>query len=45
MGRLVVHSENGRLDWQALGYDGDPIVYGSQARKRALVAHGEAGDE
>ena len=28
------HSENGRMDWQALGYDGDPIKQGSQTRKR-----------
>jgi octaheme c-type cytochrome (tetrathionate reductase family) len=39
------HSDNGRLDWQALGYDGDPITYGSQARKRVLAASQGAGDE
>ena len=25
------HSENGRLDWQALGYYGDPLKWGSRA--------------
>jgi octaheme c-type cytochrome (tetrathionate reductase family) len=29
------HSENGRMDWQALGYDGDPIRQGGPARRRA----------
>ncbi len=24
------HSENGRLDWEALGYHGDPITWGSR---------------
>ncbi len=24
------HSENGRLDWTALGYDGDPVTYGGR---------------
>ena len=24
------HSENGRLDWTALGYDGDPVKYGGR---------------
>lgn len=28
------HSEGGRMDWQALGYDGDPIKQGSQTRRR-----------
>ncbi len=28
------HAENGRMDWRALGYDGDPIKQGSQSRKR-----------
>jgi hypothetical protein len=28
------HSENGRMDWQALGYDGDPIRQGGPARQR-----------
>jgi hypothetical protein len=28
------HSEGGRMDWQALGYDGDPIKQGSQIRRR-----------
>ena len=33
------HSEQGRMDWDALGYDGDPIKQGSLARQR------DAGDE
>jgi len=28
------HAENGRMDWEALGYDGDPIKQGSQIRRR-----------
>ena len=28
------HAEKGRMDWEALGYDGDPIKQGSQARRR-----------
>ncbi len=24
------HSENGRLDWHALGYNGDPIEWGGR---------------
>ncbi len=28
------HSENGRMDWEALGYDGDPIRQGGPARRR-----------
>ena len=28
------HAEKGRMDWKALGYDGDPIKQGSQSRKR-----------
>ena len=31
---LACHSEDGRMDWQALGYDGDPVKQGSQTRKR-----------
>ena len=33
------HSEGGRMDWQALGYPGDPIKWGSRERARA----GDAG--
>ncbi|NDJ35351.1 MAG: tetrathionate reductase family octaheme c-type cytochrome [Chloroflexi bacterium] len=33
------HSENGRLDWQALGYFGDPIYWGG----RDTVQTGEGG--
>ena len=28
------HSERGRLNWAALGYDGDPILQGSLTRRR-----------
>ncbi len=35
------HSENGRMDWDALGYDGDPILQGSVNRRR--TAGGKAG--
>lgn len=28
------HSEGGRMDWLALGYDGDPIKQGSTSRRR-----------
>ncbi len=28
------HSEGGRMDWIALGYDGDPIMQGSVSRRR-----------
>jgi hypothetical protein len=24
------HSDNGRLDWEALGYPGDPLNWGSR---------------
>lgn len=27
---LDCHAENGRLDWQALGYAGDPMIWGSR---------------
>jgi len=39
------HSENGRMDWQALGYDGDPIKQGSQTRKRVVDMQAGADDE
>jgi octaheme c-type cytochrome (tetrathionate reductase family) len=32
------HSDNGRLDWEALGYFGDPMVWGSRTIR---VAEGE----
>ncbi len=35
------HSEGGRMDWQALGYDGDPIKQGSLTRRR--TAEGQVG--
>jgi len=38
------HSENGRMDWQALGYDGDPILQGSVSRRRTAT-EGDAGHE
>ena len=31
------HAENGRMNWQALGYPGDPIKQGSQSRQRNTV--------
>ena len=39
------HSENGRMDWAALGYDGDPILQGSLTRKRVLDEVQDAGNE
>jgi len=41
----VCHAEDGRMDWKALGYDGDPIKQGSQSRKRtpALQAQQQQG--
>ncbi len=39
------HAENGRMDWQALGYDGDPIKQGSQTRKRTAGTQAGAGHE
>ena len=30
------HSESGRLDWNALGYEGDPITHGSRKLDRGL---------
>jgi len=34
------HSENGRMDWRALGYPGDPARFGGRQLRR-LVAAGE----
>jgi hypothetical protein len=28
------HAENGRLSWEALGYPGDPIDWGSRFEKQ-----------
>jgi len=28
------HSSNGRMDWQALGYPGDPMVWGGRTQQR-----------
>jgi len=39
------HSENGRMDWEALGYDGDPILQGSVTRKRIVDMKQGAGNE
>jgi octaheme c-type cytochrome (tetrathionate reductase family) len=33
------HAENGRMDWDALGYPGDPVKWGSRDR----VRHDESG--
>lgn len=42
------HSEEGRLDWQALGYPGDPIEWGgrfhpAQSRQNAAFSAGGSG--
>ena len=34
------HGENGRMDWQALGYDGDPYDRGGRRRAGGAVASG-----
>jgi len=41
------HSDSGkgRLDWLALGYDGDPIKQGSVTRKRMIEEKADAGNE
>lgn len=39
------HSERGRLDWEALGYAGDPILQGSRSRARNGIDQELAGDE
>jgi len=40
------HSDGGRMDWEALGYPGDPIKWGSRERVRALdTAAARAGAE
>jgi len=31
------HGDHGRMDWDALGYDGDPILQGSVSRRRAVA--------
>lgn len=36
------HSENGRMDWRALGYDGDPAFVGGRSHRR-LLAEGDGG--
>ncbi len=37
------HGENGakRMDWQALGYDGDPLHYGGRAQNRRMTLNEE----
>jgi hypothetical protein len=39
------HAEGGRMDWQALGYDGDPIKQGSLTRKRMIGGRAGADNE
>jgi octaheme c-type cytochrome (tetrathionate reductase family) len=42
------HAENGRMDWDALGYAGDPIKQGGQGRMRATggsTSPGPANEE
>jgi octaheme c-type cytochrome (tetrathionate reductase family) len=34
------HGEDGRLDWRALGYDGDPIRQGGLSRRRDVPGQG-----
>lgn len=37
------HSDNGRFDWVAMGYDGDPMYYGGRGQTRLPeAAHTEA---
>jgi len=31
------HSKNGRLDWIALGYDGDPVKHGGRQLNPAVI--------
>ncbi len=38
------HSENGRLDWQALGYPGDPAQWGSRDVNATSSTVGAGGD-
>jgi octaheme c-type cytochrome (tetrathionate reductase family) len=38
------HSENGRLDWQALGYLGDPMEWGSRPATKQANAQTRAGE-
>jgi hypothetical protein len=33
------------MDWEALGYDGDPILQGSQTRKRNVAGQKVADHE
>jgi octaheme c-type cytochrome (tetrathionate reductase family) len=37
------HAQNGRMDWEALGYPGDPIKWGSRDRGRVRTASAPAG--
>jgi hypothetical protein len=39
------HSEDGRMEWEALGYDGDPIKQGSVNRRRAAEQENGADHE
>lgn len=39
------HSEGGRMEWEALGYDGDPILQGSVNRRRTADLKVDADDE
>jgi octaheme c-type cytochrome (tetrathionate reductase family) len=36
VGCIECHSENGRLDWQALGYDFDPAIGGGRSSKKQI---------
>lgn len=37
------HSEHGRLDWEALGYLGDPAETGARRRAKAAIASSKGG--
>ncbi len=39
------HSEGGRMDWEVLGYPGDPINQGSQPRERRILSGAEQNSE
>ena len=39
------HEENGRMDWDALGYVGDPIKQGSQSRQRTAIGQEQRDNE
>jgi len=38
LGCLDCHGDNSRLDWQKLGYQGDPMRAGAAANKKVTVS-------